>query len=141
MCYFHVVKNVEKYLKGNSKLKADLDALQVAKDQATFQVAAALFLKNWQTVNPEFAKYFEDQWISKNANWFEGATPGKPSTNNGLEGTNAIIKSQHTLRERLPVGKFLHSAVDVVEAWSNKRNPVSVDCVHFARTHAPTLPE
>ena len=62
-------------------------------------------------------------------NWYESAAPGKPSTNNGLEGTNAVIKAEHTLREPLPVGQFLHSEMDVVETWSAKRNPTSINCV------------
>jgi len=38
--------------------------------------------------------------------WFEGAAVVFPSANNGLEATNAVIKREHTLRERLPVGNF-----------------------------------
>jgi hypothetical protein len=54
----------------------------------------------------KFLSYFEKQWISHYRNWFEGASLGSPSTNNCLEATNAIIKKQYTLRERLRLGEF-----------------------------------
>ena len=78
MCNFHAVKNVEKCLKDDSNLRTDLNALQVAKDRATFQIASTLFLKKWRTRKPKFVEYLEDQWISKNTNWYEGIAPGKP---------------------------------------------------------------
>lgn len=69
--------------------------------------------------------------------WYEGAAAQFPSTNNGLEGTNAWIKRAHTLRERLPVGQFMNSAAELVHTWSARRDPNSVNCVHFAKI--PTI--
>ena len=106
-----------------------------------FETASTLFLKKWSTINPDFVKYFHDQWISKNMNWYESAAPGKPSTNNGLEGTNAVIKAEHILKERLPEGQFLLCAMDVLETWSTKRNPTSINCVPFAHIHTSTSQE
>ena len=57
----------------------------------------------------EFVTYFEEQWFDKNQNWYEGAALGQPSTNSGIESTNAAIKRGHTLRERLPVGQVLNA--------------------------------
>lgn len=52
----------------------------------------------------ECIDYFNSQWLKTNCNWYEGFAEGYPSTNNAIETTNAVIKAEHTLRERLPVG-------------------------------------
>lgn len=147
MCYFHVVQNITKYLRSApartcGHIRADIQALQHAQDDVTFQKASALFLKKWRRekdpVVVHFVQYFQDQWLSSNASWFEGAAPGFPSTNNGLEATNSWIKRGHTLRERLPVGQFLTSVIELLETWSHRRDPASVNCLKFADT--PSIP-
>lgn len=139
MCFFHVRKNIEPYYRALPKVKRaelqrDVQALQTSQDADTFSVAVPLFLRKWKTLHPEFVKYFQAQWLAKNDQWFEGAALGMPSTNNGLEATNGVIKSEHTLRERLPVGQFLNCVVDIVTEWSHVRDPTSVNCVQFATT-------
>jgi len=54
-----------------------------------------------------------------------------PSTNNGFEVTNAVIKCEHTLRERAPVVQFLNSLLKLVKKWSEVRSPLSVNCIPF----------
>ena len=51
----------------------------------------------------EFMSYFRGEWIDENPNWFEGyAHPSTaPSTNNGNEAINAVIKKEDTFRELL----------------------------------------
>ena len=56
---------------------------------------------------------------------------GYPSTNNGLEVTNAVIKRNHTFRERLPVGQFLVKVLQIVAGRSEARNPSSTNCKNF----------
>ena len=37
------------------------------------------------------------EWIeSKHSGWYEGFAIGSPSTNNGLEASNRVIKDDHT---------------------------------------------
>ena len=58
---------------------------------------------------------------------------GFPSTNNDAEGTNAVIKRNHIIKERLPVGQFLHNVVDLVRKWSSeRRDPSTLNCTAFA---------
>lgn len=41
-----------------------------------------------------------------------------PSTNNGLESINNVIKKENTIRERLPLGKFNTVLMEMVAGWS-----------------------
>ena len=63
----------------------------------------------------KFSEYFDEQWLKKNSKWYEGAAAVKlPSTNNGLEATNRVIKAENTLRERrLPIGQFLNGVTSI----------------------------
>ena len=81
--------------------------------------------------------YIQSQWIDQTCHWFKGAAVRFPSINNWLEAQNAVIKREHTLRERFPVGQFLSSAFILVKKWSERRNPTSKNCVSFTR--APTV--
>lgn len=68
-------------------------------------------------------KYFKKEWIAKKNTWFEGYAIGVPSTNNAIEATNAQIKRSGTLRERLPLGRFLKTTAEICHNWSRDRNP------------------
>ena len=118
-----------------SKLRTICMPCKYARDDVTFAKASSLFLKKWNKSKDDrvldLIKYFKTQWLEKYSMWYEGAAPQFPSTNNGLEATNAWIKRGHTLRERLPVGQFLNSATELVHTWSVQRNPGSVNCLHF----------
>ena len=46
-----------------------------------------------------------------------------PSTNNGLESTNNVIKQENTFRKRLPLAKFLEVSKSIVNRWSKERDP------------------
>ena len=56
-----------------------------------------------------------------------------------MEGTNAIIKKEHTLRERLPVGQFVNVTESMVRQWSKRRDPRSINCVFFSDTRSISL--
>ena len=49
---------------------------------------------------------------------YEGSTFGKPSTNNGCESYNAVIKQKYTLRNRLPLSAFLPKVEQMLKDWS-----------------------
>jgi len=50
--------------------------------------------------------YFKGQWLDNNEGWYEGHAFRHPSTNNGLESCNRVVKDEDTLRSRLPLGKL-----------------------------------
>lgn len=75
------------------------------------------------------------------SNWFEGAASGYPSTNNGIESTNSIIKKEHTLRDRLPVSQFLNKLNDLLIKWSMDRNPELQSYKNFSVKPTVTLKE
>ena len=149
MCFFHVLKNLEPYFKKlrdrneYRNLRNDIHALQTCKNPTTFQKACTLFEAEWtkkeDTQVVECVQYFIENWIRRNNKWYEGVAVGYPSTNNGIEGTNATIKQQHTFRECLPVGQFLMSLEDLVSKWSTVRNPASVNCVPFKESPSISL--
>lgn len=96
----------------------DLDKLQLARDQQTFDTASTLFVEKWSKVSKELVKYFEDEWLVQNRNWYEGFRVKTPSTNNGLESKNRLIKDEHTLRERLDLSQFRVVLFSMVKQWS-----------------------
>ena len=123
-------------------LKDDIHTLQSCRDQATFIEASALFLKKWRTTKDSRVldvDYFDKEWQKKYPNWYEGAAENYPSTNNALEATNGVIKKEHTLRERLPVGQFLNCMAEMVKKWSEARDSSSINCVLFAETKSVSL--
>ena len=123
VCWFHVRKNVESYLRKDTAMKKeclkDISALQLAENTEQFQQASAAMLVKWEREWPdsEFPAYFRRQWLAKNSSWYEGYDEDSPSTNNALESLNSVIKS-YTLRERLPVGQFLNTCDKMLREWS-----------------------
>ena len=113
-CWFHVKKNCEKKLKTiqdrsvRKEIESDISILQLSPDENVFAMATKLFFAKWQSSNPQvsaFISYFRKEWIVENDGWYEGAAPGYPSTNNGLESTNRWLKEHHLLRNRLAIGE------------------------------------
>ena len=49
---------------------------------------------------------------------YEGAAFAKPSTNNGLESLNGIIKQKYTLRNKLHLSTFLPKVETMLFDWS-----------------------
>lgn len=68
----------------------DVDALHNAASLEVFNAASQAFLEKWKT-QTTFVKYMEEEWFRKNRNWFLGAAPMSPSTNNALESFNRNI--------------------------------------------------
>ena len=67
-------------------------------------------------------KYFNKEWInSKHYGWYEGAGNRMPSTNNGLESTNNVIKAKHTFRERASIAHFFSKLFEILNSWSTDR--------------------
>ena len=91
---------------------------------AAFNHAVVLFFEKWEK-NPilsKFLDHFKKEWIDKNNGWYEGFTDGYiPSTDNGLESVNGVIKRNHTLRERMTVPQYLTNAFKMIKDWSKDR--------------------
>ena len=149
MCYFHIKKNVEPSLKSSTKngtaghLKEDIYTLPTCPDEGTFTTVFNLFLKKWRKKRnsrvTDFVNYLEKEWFLKYPNWYEGDSLGQPSSNNGLESTNGVIKRNKTLRERLPVGQFLNCTAEMIQKWSRCRDPLSVNSAPYAEAATPSL--
>jgi hypothetical protein len=130
-CWSHVNRNCDhrlicvKDIKVKEQIKEDIKCLQMSDNENKFRKLCDLFLKKWRSVDASvntFCDYFNDNWLLKNYKWFEGAAPGYPSTNNGLEGTNNDIKNSYTFRERLPMNEFLVLMLSIAKTWSLQRN-------------------
>lgn len=123
MCWAHakinIQKKVEKFVpkKEQKSVLRDVDALHNAASLEVFNAASQAFLEKWKT-QTTFVKYMEEEWFRKNRNWFLGAAPMSPSTNNALESFIRNIKDHNTLRERFPLSRFLSVATDMVAQWS-----------------------
>lgn len=91
MCYVHVLRNItknkDKYKKENKdEIFKDIEMLHQSSSTATFTALSKLFMRKWKKKEPEFAKYFEKQWLASHCNWYFGAAEYTPTTNNALEG-------------------------------------------------------
>jgi hypothetical protein len=69
-----------------------------------------------------FIKYFKDNWINNNSNWFEGYNhpnnAGSTFNNNGNESVNGLIKREDTLRNLLSLSSFMSVAYAILRKWS-----------------------
>jgi len=144
-CFFHVMKQVKEKLRLvrndelTSQIKDDIRAMQLATSSEEFLKAKSLWIRKYESIEEvsEFLSYFSKEYLSRRSSWYEGAAPGSPSTNNGLESINNLIKRDGTFRRKLPLREFLQCMLKLLERWSYERNPSSVDTKHFALT--PTI--
>ena len=99
----------------------DIDSLQLAYNNDVFEKAMQLFNKKWmQKRQKDFLQYMKQMWFSTHQNWFEGASHNIPSTNNGLEAFNLIIKKEDTFIERLPLARFFELCLISTKKWSTE---------------------
>ncbi|CAF1036165.1 unnamed protein product [Brachionus calyciflorus] len=135
MCWAHTERAVSNKLKlkndKNETLKKqimnDFHLLQLSFSQTKFNITYKLFKRKWERLDElgQFFDYFEKEWIhSKNFGWFEGFSPGYPSTNNALEATNNSIKKVHTFKERIPFSQFLERLKIILNRWSVDRQTI-----------------
>ena len=126
MCWAHTIRNVDKEIdripnkEYQDILREDIRLLQLAPAQADFQQATTLWY-NWLSGREDllqFRDYFWQQWMGDLNGWYEGFSSIHPSTNNGLEAINKVLKDSYTLRDRLPLPRFLDTAKTAVEHWS-----------------------
>ena len=124
-CWFHLKKAVEQRARKETGgmcevVLKDISDLQLSPSPDQFYHAATLMMEKWEAGWPgsPFTAYFRDVVLSENCTFYEGAHEGSPSTNNGLEAVNCVIKDIFTVRNRLPLGQFLRQMVDISRHWS-----------------------
>ena len=126
MCWAHTIRNVDKEIdkiadKGaQTEVREGVRLLQLASSENQFQMAASLWY-DWLSVREHllpFRDYFWQQWMGELQGWYEGFSKLHPSTNNGLEAINKTLKASYTLRDRLPLQRFLDKAKEAAEEWS-----------------------
>ncbi|CAF1063645.1 unnamed protein product [Didymodactylos carnosus] len=125
MCWFHMIQKCRLHRNLVTKeqwvsIDADLHAIQLSFSDDVFNRGITLLIQKW-SANPlmkNFSDYFVDQWVTKLPFWYEGAAYGKPSTNNGCESMNAVIKQKYTLRNKLQLSAFLPKMEQMLQDWS-----------------------
>lgn len=126
-CFFHVMQNVRKHLKKNSKefskdkmaqVQTDISRMQISPTKRHFDLACELFQAKYQD-SADFLSFFDKYMFDEfYRNWFEAYQPGCPATNNALEAVNRAIKECHLMKERVPFGIFKSRILTVVEKYS-----------------------
>ena len=99
------------------ELMSDIDILQLASDENIFKKSMILFCKK-HSKSKDFIKYLNTQWFTTHSNWYEGVKYQIPSTNNALESFNLRLKNEETLRERMPLPRFLNQCLVSTNKWS-----------------------
>ena len=104
-----------------------IKSLQKSISTMHFKHASGLFLAKWRAKKEpplnEYLIYFENEWLlSTNCGWYEGLCDRIPKQNNGLENTNNVVKTHHTLRSRLSLSHYLHNATNIIKQWSIDRS-------------------
>ena len=155
-CWAHVVRNYEKKVdslvkesskaskeaKENAKklrniIKSDIPKIQLCPTIPMFKAVTALWKNQFQEIamSSAFVDYFDEQYISNETmmNWFEGAAPKNPSTNNCNESGNNVYKRLFTLFAQGTVLRVVNSNHhDVLPFWSKFRND---DNENFEKYH------
>lgn len=134
MCFAHVIRNCRKrpFVSKNNKqlILDDIRKTQHASNRTIFNMMTTLFCDKWREIETDFVTYFEKEWLGVHCNWFEGAAQYTPSTNNGLESHNAVIKKKITLRRRLPMNQFLacmlEMATDIAIQFSKNEHVMEI---------------
>ena len=114
------LQNFESYLELLTKnrisghLKDDIHVHQSYSDRGIFTAVSNEVRR--RTVSSSISlTALKKKWLTKEPSWYEGAATDCPSTNNGIEATKAVIRQEHTLRERLSVEKFLECVSYMVD--------------------------
>ena len=126
VCWFHLKKAVEERARkepaeARDMFLSDLADLQLSLDSDMFWHAASLMLQKWTERFPQsatFLDYMKNTVLGENHAFYEGVHRGSPSTNNGLEAVNGVIKRLFTFRECLPLSPWLRQMMHIAKNWS-----------------------
>jgi hypothetical protein len=112
----------------------DIRRLEICKTAETFKIGAKLFIAKWENTDQsidDFLEYFKSEKLETSKNWYEAVAECVPSTSNGIESGNRLVKDNDTFRERWPIGRFQSKSLEIVHHWSNDRNPKKENCKHY----------
>lgn len=137
-CFTHVIKNVRqrKYAMSAEKkveMLKDVRTLHEAASKKIFDSLKKLFIAKHKAER-DACDYFNSVWFDKL--WYEDVRHFTPSTNNGLEGMNAVIKRDYTHRERLPLEKFKSKLMSMVGEISVRNSNCKTFHFHPTITYA-----
>ena len=101
-CYFHMMKSMKERPYSDIKIKNeflnDLRALSKSHDVNHFDESVKLFLVKYRGHDckcvTSATSHLEKVWLSdRNRGWHSGLAPGTVTSNNGLDVTNRVFKS------------------------------------------------
>ena len=143
MCWPHVYRNIKpridsirmKDMNVGKSILNDIEEIQWSvMNEKTFRVVYELLEMKYANEDMEedlkslvddFFQYFRKQWVDSPVfRWWEGAHPWKISNNQGIEGTNRVIKEEHTFKRRCPLGNFFNIVDRMVFEWSKKSDDI-----------------
>jgi len=96
----------------------DVAKLQLSGSRPEFETAAALLLDKWRRRWPQLVATFRERHLDRNQGWYEGFDLATYSTNRALSGAVTAVRNEHSLREMLPMARFLELSVQMVRRWS-----------------------
>ena len=126
MCWSHMMRAVRKFCKGKvtdetlPKILADVRKLHYIPwpfTAAFDNIANNLFIPNWRDAGESaFVAYFHKYWLGRCKLWGRAYLfPGMPSTNNGLERKNRVLKDLQ-VHKRLGLGEFIEQVVKILRS-------------------------
>ena len=113
----------------------DLSNIQLSPNAEIFEKLGKLFSQKYLDIDEFHTTALEhfQNYFSQTKHWYEGYALGFPSTNNGLEAINAVVKRNHTFGERMPLNCFLDCSKKMIESWSLRREQGNVNFIEFAK--------
>ncbi|RNA27425.1 hypothetical protein BpHYR1_044614 [Brachionus plicatilis] len=116
------------------KIRGDVFKIQTLTSDILFKEAVNLFDLKYRRFKNEslnsFLKYFNDEWVKKHSNWYEGYAFGIPRTTNGLESSHEKIKKALKLK-RLGLIEFLNECKNNPIKYAYDWNKRDKRIVHF----------
>eukprot|EP00477_Mikrocytos_mackini_P000772 GAHX01000828.1.p1 GENE.GAHX01000828.1~~GAHX01000828.1.p1 ORF type:complete len:597 (-),score=41.61 GAHX01000828.1:39-1829(-) len=126
ICWAHVARNLNKKIPNvNIEIKrrcySDLNYLQKAPTKTIFDKAVNVFLRKYEEYPflDEFLRFFKNNYIDNNCNWWTGYYLFCSSTNNAIEGFNSAIKRNYTSYRRNHLISLIDVLGKVIESKSN----------------------
>ena len=114
---------------------ADLNSLSNAGSKDCFDKVVILFKKKWGPIESARVplNHLVKEWLNQRlTRFYRGSAEGYAMNNNGLEGTNKIIKDAGTFHELMPLLEFLPTMSGWIGKQSYRRNPENINCIPIA---------
>jgi hypothetical protein len=118
----------------------DVNELSISYSPELAVRALGLFFLKWEAnsdpTTAQVTAYFKNQWTGNSvSNWTRGHCPGCVVNNNGLEGTNLVLKVEITQRVLMPVLNFFLELKRWMRDLSLRKDSTSPNYIPFASVH------